>query len=110
MNCWHCDAELIWGGDHDTEDNEDYNIGVGKDNDNDYNHSGYKAHGGNLKGKYIVTTENIYAALPANQLLRPWDAVPRKALAQDVTGNRIVYGNYLQNYNLGPGKVNISVD
>ena len=26
MNCWHCDTELIWGGDHDTEDNEDYDI------------------------------------------------------------------------------------
>ena len=23
MNCWHCGHELIWGGDHDTEDNED---------------------------------------------------------------------------------------
>ena len=20
MNCWHCQAELIWGGDHDYED------------------------------------------------------------------------------------------
>ena len=19
MNCWHCDTELIWGGDHDIE-------------------------------------------------------------------------------------------
>ena len=26
MNCWHCQNELIWGGDHDTEDNEDYDI------------------------------------------------------------------------------------
>ena len=26
MNCWHCRTELIWGGDHDTEDNEDYDI------------------------------------------------------------------------------------
>ena len=26
MNCWHCGTELIWGGDHDTEDNEDYDI------------------------------------------------------------------------------------
>ena len=23
---WHCNTELIWGGDHDTEDNEDYEI------------------------------------------------------------------------------------
>ena len=26
MNCWHCQTELIWGGDHDMEDNEDYDI------------------------------------------------------------------------------------
>ena len=26
MNCWHCGTELIWGGDHDTEDDEDYSI------------------------------------------------------------------------------------
>jgi len=26
MNCWHCGTELIWGADHDTEDNEDYDI------------------------------------------------------------------------------------
>ena len=23
MNCWHCKAELIWGGDHDLDDDED---------------------------------------------------------------------------------------
>ena len=47
-------------------------------------------------GKYTITTENIYAALPENQLLRPWDNVPTKALAQEITGNRVVYGNYTQ--------------
>ena len=26
MKCWHCNTELIWGGDHDTEDNEYYDI------------------------------------------------------------------------------------
>ena len=27
MNCWHCGHELIWGGDHDIEDeNEDYKV------------------------------------------------------------------------------------
>jgi hypothetical protein len=26
MNCWHCQEELIWGGDHDTEDNEEYDM------------------------------------------------------------------------------------
>ena len=49
---------------------------------------------------FKVESEVIYAVLPSNQLLRPWDNVPRKALAQEVTGNRLVYANYLQNYNL----------
>ena len=27
MNCWHCNDELIWGGDHECdEDNEEYVI------------------------------------------------------------------------------------
>jgi len=27
VNCWHCNTELIWGGDHDLEEeNEDYSI------------------------------------------------------------------------------------
>ena len=27
MNCWACDTELIWGGDHDTDtDDEDHSI------------------------------------------------------------------------------------
>ena len=69
----------------------------------------YASDGSLTKGKYIVTTENIHAALPANQLLRPWDNVPRKALGQEITGNRIVYGNYLQNYNLGNIKPEIKV-
>ena len=23
MNCWHCNTELIWGGDHDIEEEND---------------------------------------------------------------------------------------
>ena len=33
-------------------------------------------------------------------LLQPWDNVPRKALAQEVSGNRLIYGNYIQNYDI----------
>jgi len=51
-------------------------------------------------GSYDIKTENIFATLPSNQLLRPWDNVPKTALAQEVTGNRVVYGNYTQGYNL----------
>ena len=52
------------------------------------------------QGSLEVKTDMIHATLPSNQLLRPWDNVPRKALAQDITGNRVVYGNYTQNYDL----------
>lgn len=26
MNCWHCKSELIWGGDHDLDDDESDNF------------------------------------------------------------------------------------
>jgi hypothetical protein len=58
--------------------------------------------GGNIwdENVYIVSSELVKQALPSNQILRPWDAVPRKALAQDISGNRVIYGNYVQNYDL----------
>ena len=62
-----------------------------------YNYWNTPATGGNF-GKYIVTSELIHATLPSNQMLRPWDNVPRKALGQEVTANRLIYANYLQNY------------
>ena len=59
--------------------------------------------GGNwarTKGRVQITSEMVKAAVASNQILRPWDNVPRRAKAQEVVGNRIVYANYLQNYNL----------
>jgi len=47
---------------------------------------------------YKVKGDTIRAVLPENQLLRSYDNVPRSAFAQEITGNRLVYGNYLQNY------------
>ena len=58
------------------------------------------------KNSYNLTNEVIYAVVESDQLLRSWDNVPRKALAQEVTGNRIVYANYLQNYDLKVGDKN----
>jgi len=26
MSCYYCDSQLIWGGDHDLEDNEDFSM------------------------------------------------------------------------------------
>ena len=49
---------------------------------------------------YVVKPNLIRAILPSNQLLRPFDNVPRSALSQEITANRLVYANYLQNYNV----------
>ena len=70
---------------------------VSSNNDDTY-HELYPRPG--YSGEYTITVDNIHAALPENQLLRPWDNVPRKALAQEITANRIIYANYLQNYTL----------
>ena len=51
------------------------------------------------KGSYKVSSENISNSLPSSQSLRVWDNVPKKAKAQEITGNRIVYGNYETGYN-----------
>jgi hypothetical protein len=48
----------------------------------------------------VIESELIYAAVPANQSLRPWDNVPLNAKAQEITANRIIYGNYTQNLSM----------
>ena len=49
---------------------------------------------------FKLSSETVQSTISSNQLLRSFDNVPRKALAQEVIGNRIIYGNYLQNFNL----------
>jgi hypothetical protein len=49
---------------------------------------------------FSITSELIYNVINSNQLIRAYDNVPRKAKSQELIGNRIVYGNYLQNYNI----------
>jgi len=49
---------------------------------------------------FIYSSTDPFRTLPADQLTRVYDAVPRKALAQDVAGGRLVYGNFLQNFNI----------
>ena len=57
-------------------------------------------------GKLDITSEMIYKVVEANQLLRAWDNVPRYAKAQGITGNRLVYGNFTQGYQM---KANIGL-
>jgi len=61
-------------------------------------------------GYYEISSDNIHVVLPENQLLRLYDNVPKKALAQDFTANRLIYGNYTQNLELGSFDNNIDLD
>ena len=51
-------------------------------------------------GSWELETEIIYKTIESNQLLRPYDSVPLKAQCQELVANRIVYGNYVQNFDL----------
>ena len=53
---------------------------------------------------YDYTSSKPYKTLPSNQITRVSDKVPVKALAQEVIGNRIVYGNYLDRHT-GPNSI-----
>lgn len=62
----------------------------------------YNAGAGNVPTTFQIKSEIIGAVIQANQILRPWDNVPRKAKSQEIVANRIIYGNYLQNYSVDP--------
>jgi len=51
-------------------------------------------------GAFDIETEIITSVVKTNQILRPFDNVPRKAKAQEITANRLLFGNYTQNFNL----------
>jgi len=59
--------------------------------------------------QYEITSELIYGVIDSNQLIRPYDDVPRKAKAQEVVGNRLVYGNYLHNFDV-PGNTQLGLE
>ena len=58
---------------------------------------------------YSITSELIYHAINSDQTIRPYDNVPKKALAQEVIGNRLVYGNYTQNFTIQDFIINVSL-
>lgn len=61
-------------------------------------------------GEVEITSDVIYKVLPSMQSLRPYDNVPLKAKAQAMSANRIMYGNYLENFNMkDAGNNDISV-
>ena len=61
------------------------------------------------RGEYEIKTDLIHAVVASNQLLRPYDNLPRKALGQEVSGSRIIYANYLQNYDAEDPKIELEL-
>ena len=47
---------------------------------------------------YNYQSRKPFRVLPENQTVRVYDKVPVKALAQETSGNRIIYGNFLDKY------------
>ena len=50
----------------------------------------------NSSRTFDFRNNKIYATLTSDQVTRLFDNVPLKALAQDIVGNRLIYGNYTQ--------------
>ena len=50
--------------------------------------------------QYTFTNSKIFTILSSSELLRLYDNVPRFAKAQTIMGNRLMYGNYIEGYNL----------
>jgi len=48
----------------------------------------------------LFTNKKIYTTLQESELYRLYDNVPRKAKTQTVMGNRIMYGNYVDGYDV----------
>ena len=53
-----------------------------------------------LKGYARVTKEYFGRVLPQDQTYRHWDNVPKRALGQELIANRLVYGNYVEGFNM----------
>jgi len=56
--------------------------------------------GNNSTQTITFDNKKIYTTLPESELLRLYDNVPHVAKAQTTMGNRIMYGNYVDGYNI----------
>jgi hypothetical protein len=65
----------------------------------------------NTVHSFLFSNNKIYTTLPSSEWFRLYDNVPHKAKAQAIMGNRLMYGNYVEGYNLidsDNNKVNIT--
>ena len=54
----------------------------------------------NIYTNIVFDNSKIFTVLPEAELLRLYDNVPRFAKAQTLMGNRLMYGNYIEGYDL----------
>ena len=59
-----------------------------------------KTGGDNVDVTFTFNNSKIYTLLPTAELLRLYDNVPLLAKAQTLMGNRLMYGNYVEGYDL----------
>lgn len=50
--------------------------------------------------QYTFSNSKIFSILPTSEILRLYDNVPLTAKAQTIMGNRLMYGNYIEGYDL----------
>jgi len=62
------------------------------------------------RGQIKITSEALGRTLESDQISRVFDDVPRSALAQEFTAGRLMYGNYIKDYNLTSSGQSISAD
>ena len=55
---------------------------------------------------FTFSNSKIFTVLSDSEILRLYDNVPRLAEAQTIMGNRLVYGNYVEGYNLSDSNGN----
>ena len=61
---------------------------------------GFVQLGTHANGSAELNSESFGSSVPSDQLLRPFDAIPRIAKAQEFSGSRLLYGNYIEGYDL----------
>lgn len=64
----------------------------------------------NQQEGYVFSNNKIYTILDDNEILRLYDNVPIKAKAQTIMGSRLVYGNYLEGYDVSDTQLRYTVD
>jgi hypothetical protein len=65
----------------------------------------------NTTYSFTFRNNKIYTTLSNEQVTRLFDNVPLKALGQDIIGNRLIYGNYLQFRNItNENEVDININ